>query len=510
MLGLRNMIEAPAPSMKAQIARPQRSQQTPALVMTQPYERYTQREAARHLEAYGGQNDAIDAVMNAVRLIMQTASGAKYHFERGGTTLQAERGPDTPSYARIAPKDLVDLLDQPNPWFDYVEMLELLIIDLLLVGNGYWLKFRPTEDGTRPLSIYRLAPQLVSVIPGKANLIDGYEYKVPGMAAPLKFQADEVIHFRLPNPHSPGSAVGLGIISADPRAYDVHLGLDETMASFFQNGAILAGVLETDKTVPDSVFKRVQRQFAYLLAGGKHAYQTAVLEKGLHYNSIQPTNLADAFGAVSTASRDRIYAMFGPGVQGLLAPGELTRVADSQRLFDTKTMKPLLNRIQRKVSRELTKPGWGVDFKIEYDYVMPEEDRIKLAGDFAALPGVKIKQVLEKVGLPPTGDPEIDEMVLNLPGQNAGATGDAVDANGNPVEGPALADQPLGSEPGRPPKMENTAAIQPKRPVAGQTARVPKGAVAKAQRAAISEAILTGDLDRLDDLVLGEHRGEGS
>jgi HK97 family phage portal protein len=509
---LRGVLQNPPAPMKASVA-PARQVGAP-IINSQPFERYSQREAGRHLEAYGGASDGIDAVMNAVRLIMQTASQANYHFERGGTLLEKERGPDTPSYARIAPKDLVDLFDQPNPWFDYVELLELLIIDLLLVGNGYWLKFRPTEDGTKPLALYRLAPQLVSLVPGRSNLIEAYEYRVPGTAAPVKFSADEVIHFRLPNPHSPGSALGLGIIQGDTRAYDIHLGLDETMASFFQRGAILAGVVETDKTVPDSVFKRVQRQFAYLLAGGKNAYETAVLEKGLHYQTIQPTNLNEALGSVGAQSRDRIYAMFGPGVQGLLAPGSTGAVAgqvsDAQRLFDTKTMKPLLNRIQRKISRELTKPGWGVDYKIEYDYVMPEEDRIKLAGDFASLPGVKIKQVLQKVGLPPTGDSEIDEMVLNLPGQNAGPTGQAVDANGNPTGGPALADQPLGSESGRPPKPENTAAITPgaaRQP--GAQARVPRGAIKRAQQAAIKAAIARGDLDALDEIMEeARERGE--
>lgn len=499
----RNLVVPAKPDLKAQIITPQRP--GPGLHGS-TITRYSQREAARHLEAYGGDKDGIDAVMNATRLISQTASSATYHFERGSTRLETERGVDTPSYARIAPQDLVSLMEQPNPWFDYVEMLELLIIDLLLVGNGYWLKFGLTDDG-RPLALYRLHPAFVTIIPGTVanghpgDLIWKYEYKVPGHSVPVRFDPSEVIHFRQPNPHSPGSMLGMGLIQGAARVYDVELGLTETMAAYFENGAFLAGVVETDKNLPDPIFKKVERMFAYMFAGGRKAYQTAVLERGMKYHPIQPTAADSQFEILSRLSARRIYRMFGPGVQGILAAEEGEKLTEAERLFDTKTMRPLLDRIQRKISKDLTEK-WGVKFRIDHQYVMPEEQRLSLAGDFASLPGVKVRQVLEKVGLPPTGDPEIDELVLNLPGENMDENGEGV------AGGEGLADKPLGSEAGRPPLAKNTAAIKPgaaRQP--GAMARRSEKLVRSAKKAAVREALMNGSImDLAEDLIPEEFR----
>ena len=46
---------------------------------------------------------------------------------------------------------------------DYEELIELLVIDLLLVGNAYWFKWRTNEKG-QPLALYRLAADSSKVI----------------------------------------------------------------------------------------------------------------------------------------------------------------------------------------------------------------------------------------------------------------------------------------------------------------------------------------------------------
>src|SRR3954463_1481270 len=57
---------------------------------------FGQREAANHLKIYGGSADAIDWMMNGIRLITETASSAEWAFERKGKRLVNERGVETP------------------------------------------------------------------------------------------------------------------------------------------------------------------------------------------------------------------------------------------------------------------------------------------------------------------------------------------------------------------------------------------------------------------------------
>jgi hypothetical protein len=85
--------------------------------------------------------------------------------EEGREAAPDGRGPaeDGP----IGPIALYNLLDAAEP----VHGLrgadsQLLVIDLLLVGNAYWYKWRSNEKG-QPLSLYRLAPPYVKIVPGR-------------------------------------------------------------------------------------------------------------------------------------------------------------------------------------------------------------------------------------------------------------------------------------------------------------------------------------------------------
>ena len=162
----------------------------PVLHNNHPGQKLTQRSARAHLSAYGG-TDAIDWVMDCVNLIADTASNADYHFEKGGKKLVPEITPKLEGDDNIeeAPADLVHLIEQPNPWMQYDEMMELIVIDFMLTGNAFWLKFKPEAATGKPASLYRLAPPLVTVVPGETKPIDHYEYLPPGVGEAPGLQA---------------------------------------------------------------------------------------------------------------------------------------------------------------------------------------------------------------------------------------------------------------------------------------------------------------------------------
>ncbi len=403
---------------------------------------FSQREAARHLEAYGGTHDAIDWVMDCVRLIVETASNAEWHFEKEGEKYVTQRTPDTPAETKEAPMLLTKLFEEPNPYMGYEELIELTLIDYLLVGNAYWYKHRTNEAG-QPLALYRLAPPFVKVIPDEFG-IKSYRYDVPGRGE-LDLSPDQVCHFRQANPHS--AYYGLGIIQGGSRMLDLELALTDTQASYYEKKAQPSMVVQSERRVPADVFKRLQRQLRQMYGGPKNAGSMMVLESGLKYQSISPSASEAAFENMTKLQRDRILAMFRvPG--SLLGINDSTvssgKVSDDQRVFDTKTMRPLLNKIQNAISKSVTEAWDGMDFVIEYEYLMPPEERVRLASSFAAVPGVRLREVREYVGLPPLGD-ERDEMVLNMPGED-GVKGD---------ERRGFPDNNLEGEAGRPPNPEN-------------------------------------------------------
>ena len=96
---------------------------------------------ADFMGAYGGK-DAVDWAMTAADLWAQTASNAEYHFEKDGKYLTPEKRPGDPEEWGEAPRDLVNLIRNPNPYMDYTELIELSIIDLLFAGEFFWLKLK--------------------------------------------------------------------------------------------------------------------------------------------------------------------------------------------------------------------------------------------------------------------------------------------------------------------------------------------------------------------------------
>ena len=446
--------------------------------------RLSQREARRHMSSYGGEQP-IDTVNNCINTYLDALTLAEWELRKDGMPYLPHLPKEAPPETFEAPQDLVRLLENPNPWQNWDNFLSLAVTDYLMIGNFYWLKFQTTQGSDRPLALYRLNPADVNVIPGKRDLIAGYEYRIPGRGQPVRFPADMVIHGMRPNPHNP--YFGLGIVAAGARMLDVELALTETQAQFFEQGAKLSGVLQSDRRVPDPVFKKITMQFRNLYSGSKNAYKVAILEQGLQFKSIQPTAAESEFVALSNLSFERICRLFRIPPQLLNGEARPGIMQEAKRQFTSDTMAPLLKRLNNIISDALTEPGWGYEFFMDYKYVMPREDQLKLVAGIATLPGIRINEIREEAGLEPLPKNEvgddgkpIGDMIINLPMPSTEQPG-------------GVADQPLPNEVGRPPKMENTLAFPQRgsgaKPNNLGNAAPPHRAAPKSGKAALEETI---------------------
>jgi HK97 family phage portal protein len=413
--------------------------------------------AKRQLEAYGSSSDkAIDWVADAVGVIAETAAHADWHLEDQNGHVAPRTRADAEPNARLADPWLVQLLEEPNAYQSWEDLIELFVIDRFITGDGFLLK-RGDDGQGRPLQLLRLAPQYVEAVGGEdGRLYAYYEYKTPGQV-PVRIPPENVIHWKGPNPHD--DLRGAGVIAMGPRVFDMEIALTDTQAAYFENGAHLGGVLEAEQAVSDSNAAKLRRQFAGIYGGAKQAFQVAVLGRGLKYSPIQSNAQEAEFGPMTNQSRERIFAMFRVPKILLGLPVEsssTTGPGEERRNFDNKRMRPILNTLQKLLSKELT-ADFGYQLKIDYEYQMPIEDQFKLAGEAAAAPGILVKEVRRMYNLKPLRDEiedavkatKIEETVLNLPDP------------ANTKEG-GTADRPLPGEAGRPPKGENVPNIEPR------------------------------------------------
>jgi HK97 family phage portal protein len=429
---------------------------------------FSARAAKTHLSAYAG-TQAIDLVFGCCNVIAETASAAGFQIENDdGKRLPLDRASAEPS-ERLAPQDLVELLKRPNPWQTWTDLIEELVIDYILTGDWFIYQYGLEDDsgerpGTRPVALYRLPPDRVTVLTGEevgrnAELIGGYRYEVPGAEKPVDYDAADVIQLRRPNVHSPYR--GAGIIAGAPLLFDLELALQQSKEAYFRNGARLSGVLETDRSVPDNLGSKLKREFNGLFAGTEASGMTALLSAGVKYRPIQSNAQESELTQITEQTAKRIMAMFRVpraklGFESGPEPGE------ERREFANGMMRPLLNRIQEILSFRLTEPGWDVRFCIEYEYQMPIEEQIKLAGTYGSLPGITIREVREAAGKPRLTEiledeeeaKKIEQIVLNLPGSkeepHRNLPGEAgAPPNGENVPGatpPAGADQQADDE----------------------------------------------------------------
>lgn len=414
---------------------------------------YAAGSARRQLEAYASGNQrAIDLVADCLDVICDTVATADWYLD--DPTAQDHSKLRVPKHRyeadpnqRLAPPELVELLENPNPWMDYGEWVALSWIDWLLTGDSFTLKYGPNEAG-QPLALYRLSPALVDVIPGEdGNLVKKYKYEVPG-EEPVEYDPQDVIHIRRPNPHDPYR--GAGLISAGPNIFNMEVALQGVKTAYFENGTRLGGVLETDSAVSPGLVETIRREFAGLFSGIETSYQVPVLQRGLHWKPMQGNAAEAEFVALTEKSQERILAKFGVPRRKLGLPIETSSTTAPQaedRTFAQDKMRPAMNKFQNALTAQLVLPAWGLRFRIDYEYQMPIEDRIKLATEFATLPGVTLGEVRKFANLDELdGDnAELNDLVLNLPGD---------DENESTVK-----DKALGREPGRPPKPGNTRAI---------------------------------------------------
>lgn len=416
----------------------------------------SQREASRHNDAYGGKQ-AIDWVFDCINLYADSVATAEWELRKpDGTPLVRVKSKGTPPDHEVGPEDLYKLLDKPNPYQLYDEVMALLVIDLMLVGNAYWFKWRSDASG-KPLALYRLAPSHVKIVPGEYGP-KRYEYQPPGAKDKLGIEPADIIHFRRPNPHS--AYYGMGIIQGSGRSMDLELAITDTMASYYENRADPSLIVQSERRVPRDVFQKLRAQLRGRASGSKNAGELLLLESGLKASSLSPSARDALFQELSRMSRNRVYSKFGasPLLFGNLEESSSpNKVSDMRSEFDNYRLRPYMKRLSTHVTMGLV-DLWDVQYAIDFRSILPPEDATKVGESVAKMPGVKVREVrrqYRQFGIPEsTGDPELDEMVLNKP------MGD-LDENGMPID-PKIrsgADPNLSSEPGRPPKVKNTTAI---------------------------------------------------
>ena len=108
--------------------------------------------------------------------------------------------------------------------------------------------------------------------------------------------------------------------------------------------------------------------------GPRHSGELMVLEAELKATTITPNAMEAAFASLSKLSRDRVFAMFRvpPKLLGISdEAGGNDKSTDFQRVFDTKTMQPFMEKLQR---RRHARAHAGVGRRLRHRLPLPDAE----------------------------------------------------------------------------------------------------------------------------------------
>ena len=148
--------------------------------------------------------------------------------------------------AEVENADLSRLMSSPNPFDSWEELLYQWVFHMKLTGCAYWLKDQSNGRG-EPLHLYPLIPQYVKIIPHETDRIAHYEYCVNGNI--IKFDPEDIIHFRRPHPSH--TINGLGDVEPSVPLYREYIMRQNLEERFLSNGAMPSGILSKEDAIED-------------------------------------------------------------------------------------------------------------------------------------------------------------------------------------------------------------------------------------------------------------------
>jgi HK97 family phage portal protein len=318
-------------------------------------------------------------------------------------------------WERISEHPALEFLSKANPQQSGSELMFSTAAYLELDGNSPWYIVRGKATG-RPIEAWPLDPTRVSTVTSGGRLIG---YKVlgeNGVEVPLK--PEEVIFHKTFNPKS--LFRGIGTVEAAAKAINTDNYAADYNANFFYNAATPSATLETDQKLSTETFKRLEKQWRDKFVGSGNAHKLAILEAGLKFNPISPSQRDMEFLEQRRYSRDEILAIFRvpKSIIGIVEDVNRANAEATEYIFARYVVKPKLDLIVGKLN-EFLLPMYGLkqtDYKFIATNVVPRNAEYELRRKETGVRNgwYTINEVRAEEGKKPLKNGDVPYLPLNL------------------------------------------------------------------------------------------------
>ena len=302
---------------------------------------------------------------------------------------------------------VLDLLRRPNPVQGQAELVEALISQVLLSGNGY---VEAVEAGGWPGELHVLRSDRVSVVPGADGWPVAYDYAVGGRTHRFDMRGDvkPLCHIRAFHPLD--DHYGLSPMRAAAGAVDVHNAASAWSKALLDNaarpsGAIVYSSVDGQGSLSADQYDRLLSEMESHHQGARNAGRPMLLEGGLDWKPMGFSPSDMEFQKTKEAAAREIAQAFGVPPMLLGIPGDATyaNYQEANRAFYRLTVLPMIGKVTAALSTWLSDMGGEeVSLRADQDQVsalaVEREAQWKRIGEAAFLSDAEKRAML---GLPP-------------------------------------------------------------------------------------------------------------
>ena len=300
------------------------------------------------------------AVYACVRILAESIAGLPLHvytYKGQGK----ERMPAHPLYFLLH--------DAPNPEMTSFVFRETLMTHLLLWGNAYAQILR---DGMgRVIGLYPLLPDRMDVGRDSKTGELYYLYTRSTEESPNFKEAGQIRLRQTDVLHIPGlgfdGLVGYSPIAMAKTAIGIAIATEEYGATFFQNGARPAGVLEHPGVVKDP--EKLRESWHSVYGGTKNVGKIALLEEGVKYQQIAIPPEEAQFLQTRKFQLDEIARLYRvpPHMIGDLEKSSFNNIEQQSLEFVKYTLNPWVVRWEQGLQKALLSNRERKDYFIRFN-----------------------------------------------------------------------------------------------------------------------------------------------
>ena len=260
----------------------------------------------------------------------------------------------------------LSLLARPNPAQGRAELVEAVVTQMLLTGDGY---VEAVGDGM-PAELHVLRSDRMSVVPGADGWPVAYDYTVGSRK--VRFAAETVCHLR--GYHPADDHYGLSPMQAAASAVDVHNAASQWSKALLDNAARPSGAIVNGREEPlgQEQFERLQAEMETYHQGARNAGRPMLLDGGLDWKPMGFSPSDMEFQRTKEAAAREIATAFGVPPMMLGIPGDATyaNYAEANRAFFRLTVIPMAQRVAARLGGWLSElSGRPVALSVDLDEV---------------------------------------------------------------------------------------------------------------------------------------------